>query len=191
MKLYKLRILVLILLLFSCMISASGQMLAGRSKAPPLKQRIFYGGSFGLQFGTYTNIEASPFMGVWLLPRLSVAAGPKYQFYKDPFDKTDIYGGRGFIRFNLIQDMNNIIPLGLNLSIFADAEYEMLSLKSDYWRSSPVTNERFLENAILVGGGISQGSGGRSSVNIVLLWLVTPSAFQIYGNPEIRIEFTF
>ena len=40
---------------------------------PPLKDRLFYGGSFGLQFGTFTDIEVSPIIAIWVLPRIGVA----------------------------------------------------------------------------------------------------------------------
>jgi len=45
------------------------------SYTPPLKERILYGGNFSLQLGTYTYIDVSPVVGIWLLPRLAVAAG--------------------------------------------------------------------------------------------------------------------
>jgi len=63
------------------------------NETPPLSERIFLGGSFGLQFGTVTNIQVAPVLGVWLLPRLNVAAGPSFQYYKDSFGNTLIYGG--------------------------------------------------------------------------------------------------
>ncbi len=51
-----------------------------KGEVPPLKERLFYGGSLGLQFGTVTDIDISPIIGLWLLPRLNIAAGPKYRY---------------------------------------------------------------------------------------------------------------
>ena len=50
--------------------SAAGQVPVTEKSGerPPLRQRLFFGGSFGLQFGTVTNIEVAPLAGIWLLP---------------------------------------------------------------------------------------------------------------------------
>ncbi len=49
----------LLLVIFA---SAAGQVPETKKpqENPPLKQRLFFGGSFGLQFGTVTNIEVAP-----------------------------------------------------------------------------------------------------------------------------------
>ena len=39
-----------------------------KAEPPPLKERLFYGGNFGLQFGTITDIQIAPVIGIWLLP---------------------------------------------------------------------------------------------------------------------------
>ena len=65
-----------------------------KSETPPIRERIFFGGSFGLQLGSVTDIEVSPVIGLWVLPRIAVAAGPDYRYYKDPVNRTAIYGGR-------------------------------------------------------------------------------------------------
>lgn len=162
-----------------------------RESRPPLSERIFFGGSFGLQFGTITNIELSPVAGVWVLPRLALAAGPSWQYYKDPVGKTSIYGGRGYARFMLIRDFNQLIPLGVNFGLFTHAEYEALSLESDFWSLTPSSDSRIWQHNALVGLGLSQPLGMRSSINIYFLWVVTESDFRIYDNPEVRIDFVF
>jgi hypothetical protein len=59
-----------------------------RSDIPAFKDRLFYGGSMGLQFGSITDIQLSPVIGLWVLPRLSIAVGPDYRFYKDSYGRT-------------------------------------------------------------------------------------------------------
>ena len=162
-----------------------------RESRPPLSERIFLGGSFGLQFGTITNIELSPVAGVWVLPRLALAAGPSWQYYKDPVGKTSIYGGRGYARFMLIRDFNQLIPVGVNFGLFTHAEYEALSLENDFWSLTPSSDSRLWQHNVLVGLGLSQPLGMRSSLNIYFLWVVTESDFQLYNNPEVRIDFLF
>lgn len=161
-----------------------------RGEAPPLRERIFFAGNLGLQLGTYTNIQLAPAAGIWLLPRLAVAAGPTYQFYKDPFGRTDIWGPRAYTQFLVIKDINNIIPVGMGIGIYAHLEYEGLSLKRDFW-ISPYESGRFYVNSALAGFGFSQQIGLRSAMTFTVLWVITDDPYEIYGNPEIRIGFMF
>jgi len=158
---------------------------------PPLKDRLFYGGGIGLQFGTITDIELTPVVGLWVLPRLGVAAGPNFRYFKNPLYSTAIYGGRTYLEYIILQDFDNIIPLGLHLGLFLHGEYEMLSLESALFKSDPNAKGRFLIGTFLAGGGIRQPIGGRSSLNLTFLWALNDSGYGIYGNPEIRISFMF
>ena len=158
---------------------------------PPVNKRLFFGGSFGLQFGTVTNIEVAPLAGIWLLPRVAVGAGPSFQYYKDPYGRTSIYGGRAMLQLTLVQDLNNIIPIGLNTGIFVNGEYEGLSLQRAFFTSDPEADGRFFHGTFLAGAGLSQRTGKRSSMNISFLWSITGNDYQIYDTPEIRIEFYF
>lgn len=162
-----------------------------RSETPPLRERLFYGGNFGLQFGTITDIQVSPVIGIWLLPRIAVAVGPDYRFYKYGTEKTNIYGGKAYIELVLIQDLNKLIPLGANTGIFVHLEDELLNLESSFWKNPPYLTERFKVNTILAGGGISQQMGRRSSLNIMALWALSDSGYGIYSKPEFRVSFMF
>jgi hypothetical protein len=161
------------------------------SDAPALKERLFYGGSLGLQFGGITDIQLSPVVGFWLLPRLSVAIGPNYRFYKDYAGRTDIIGGSAYSQIVIIQDLNNLIPLGMHYGIFLQAEDELLSLESLYWKFPPVKSDRFYVNTPMAGAGLSQPLGRRASLNLVVLWALTESGYPIYSNPEIRVSLIF
>ena len=164
-----------------------------RNERPPLRERIFFGGDIGLQFGTITNIEIAPLVGVWLLPRVAIAAGPEYRYYAQKhFGGTNIFGGRAYTQLVLIQDINNIIPAGLHLGLFLHAEDELLNLESQtpFWVNNQVTTDRFNINTFLVGGGISQPMGRRSALNIIALWALN-DPYGLYRSPDIRISFTF
>ncbi len=174
--------------------AAAGQVPVTENAAqgrPPVKQRLFFGGSFGLQFGTVTNIEVAPLAGIWLLPRIAVGAGPSFQYYKDPFGRTAIYGGRTMLQLTVVQDLNNIIPIGLNMGIFVNGEYELLSLQRAFFMNNPESDGRFLYGSFLAGAGISQPTGKKSSMNLSFLWSVTGNEYGIYDTPEIRVEFYF
>lgn len=180
--------LVTVIMGFSTL-SGSGQQI--RQEVPPLRERLFVGGSFGLQFGTLTNIQVAPVLGLWVLPRLAIAAGPNFTYYKYYDNKTTMYGGKAYAQFVLLQDLHNVIPLGIHTGIFLHLEDEILNLESAYWKNPPYASDRFTVNTVLIGGGLSQQLGRRSSMNIVLLWALQDSDYAIYGNPEIRISFNF
>jgi hypothetical protein len=180
-------ILIILLLFISLSVS-----LAQRSKpqAPPLRERLFFGGSLGLQIGTITNIEISPVIGLWVLPRVAVAVGPEYMYYQDPYYKTSMYGGKAYTELVLLKDLNSLIPVGIHMGIFLHAEFESLSLESAVWDPA-YASDRFMLNTALAGGGISQQLGQRSSLNFVVLWVISGSGYGFYSNPEIRISFSF
>lgn len=181
--------IITILLLFISFTTIYGQKT--REKPPPLRERLFFGGNFGLQFGTITNIQVSPIIGLWVLPRVAVAVGPNYTFYKDPLDQTNIYGGKGYLQFIVIKDLNSVIPIGVHTGIFFHLEDELLSLQSSFWKNSVINSDRFNINTVLAGGGISQQMGRRSSLNFMVLWALNDSGYEVYSNPEIRVSFSF
>ncbi len=178
-----------LILLFVSFLTVYGQQ--KRPEAPPFKERLFYGGSFGLQFGTYTDIAISPIVGLWILPRINIAAGPDFRYFKFYSESTTIYGGKLYTEIVFLQDLDNIIPLGLHLGLFLHGEYEALSLESSYFKDPPYFSKRFLLNTFLAGGGIRQQLGQRSSINLTFLWALNDSGYGIYGSPEIRVSFIF
>lgn len=191
-KTVSLRSAVFVLVFSVCLLNAYGQeQNSTREEPPPLKERLFFGGSFGLQFGTVTDIQFSPVAGFWVLPRVAVAAGPNYRYFKDPVDHTSIYGGKVYSEFIFLQDLDNIIPIGLHFGMFLHVEDEFLSLESSFFRIMPYDTDRFIINTVLAGGGIRQQMGRRSSLNMTFLWALNDHGYGIYGNPEIRISFMF
>lgn len=183
------RIAIVLLVLIAIFPATYGQK--EKVEVPPFKERLFFGGNFGLQFGTITDIQFSPVIGLWLLPRLGVAAGPNFRYYKDPYDRTTIYGGRTYLQYIVVQDLNNVIPLGIHAGLFLHGEYEALNLESSVFKLPPYTSERFMTHTILAGGGFSQRIGRRSSLNIMFLWALNDEGYGIYSSPEIRVGFSF
>jgi hypothetical protein len=55
-------VIFIILLLFTSASIISGQK--SREEPPPLRERLFFGGNLGLQFGTITDIQVSPVIGL-------------------------------------------------------------------------------------------------------------------------------
>jgi hypothetical protein len=176
----------------------SGPIQAQWEEKPPLRDRIFFGGNFGLQFGTVTNIEISPLAGIYLTPRLAVGPGIRYEYFRSNYPgyvpyETHIYGGTVFSRYMVIKDLSEGIGLGLNFGIFGHAEYEMLSLESRYFKigAPPDESGRFNLHSVLVGGGIYQPIGRRSGFLVMVLWNLNETANSPYSNPIFRIGFNF
>lgn len=158
---------------------------------PPFRERLFFGGNLGLMFGTITDIQVSPVLGYWLLPRIAVAVGPSYRYYKDYQNRTAIYGGKAYMEFVVVQDLNSVLAVGAHTGLFLHIENELLSLKSSFWKNPPIFEDRFYVNTVLAGGGLSQQIGRRASMNFMVLWPLNDSGYDIYSRPEIRVSFTF
>lgn len=163
---------------------------------PDSGRRFFFGGNFGLQVGSITNIEVSPIAGYRVFPWFSVAAGPKYQLYGENYAgfkfNTHIYGGRTFARIMIIGDIDKFIPIGFHGGLFGHTEYEVLSLERQYFDLSG-GDGRFWLHSVLVGGGLNQPLSDRASVNIMLLWNLNESSntLSLYNNPILKFGINF
>jgi hypothetical protein len=160
------------------------------NEKPPLSQRLFFGGSFGLQLGTVTNIQIAPVGGVWLLPRLNIAAGPSFQYYHYDNFSTAIYGGRTYSQFMFLQDLNNVIPLGVHLGFYLQGEYEGLSLERSVFVSDTATG-RVYQGTWLGGIGISEPVGPRSAIDVEFMWTLSGDKYQVHESPEFRVMLMF
>src|SRR5690554_6394519 len=73
---------------------------------PPLKDRMYYGGNFSLQFGSVTVIDISTLSGVMLTEKLSTGLGATYQFlnFRHASSLSCVYAGMLFGRYNSTQN---------------------------------------------------------------------------------------
>jgi len=141
------------------------------------RERLIIGGGFGMQFGTYTNIEVAPLVGFRITEDWIAGGGFSYQFISSRSQdlSTSIYGPRVFTNYMLIGDF------------FAHLEYESLNIKTDW--SSLGTNTKLWVESYLVGGGYRMRISDKSSVNLMLLYNLNESIYLPYSNPIIRIGF--
>jgi hypothetical protein len=146
------------------------------------RDRLFFGGNFGLQFGTQTIIEVAPIVGYRLTDRLAAGVGGKYIYYRfrsAPFEySTNMYGGSVFARYNILENL------------FAYTEYEILNLDAPD-PLNPYALRRTNVTSVFVGGGYRQLLGTRSSLNLMLLYNLNESTNSPYQNPILRIGFGF
>ena len=170
------------LLLFVVLLSLNGiaQDSTMIRKHPPEKNfwdKVYFGGNFGLQFGTSTFIDLSPLMGYRITDKFSAGVGVTYQYYhyKDRYYDlaTNVYGGRIFGRYMFTDNL------------FGHAEYEYLNLEAfDFF-----PRRRVDVGSLLVGGGYIQRIGPNSAMVAMILYNLTESAYTPYQNPIIRIGF--
>lgn len=144
--------------------------------SPTILERLRLGGSLGLAFGSYTNINVSPMAGLNLTDNLLVGAGPTYiltsykSYIYGPSQRqtNSSFGGRVFVMFT---------PLPI---ITLQAEYEALNVK--YYNSFEKRDNRKWLGSPLIGAAYTQPIGGRftRSVHMTLLYNL---AFDTQLNP--------
>jgi hypothetical protein len=146
------------------------------------KSRLFFGGAFGLQFGSVTLIELSPLIGYKITPKFGIGIGPTYKYYRykdyyspSAYSQTNVFGGSIFARYFIFEN------------VFAHAEYETLFYNT-YVPGYPKEMQQY--NSLLVGGGYRQQIGANAGMNIMLLWNLNDTPGSPYTNPVIRIGFS-
>jgi hypothetical protein len=151
---------------------------------PSWRDRVRFGGNFGLQFGNITFIDISPLVLYGVTDRLQLGVGVTYQYIRFNFPTlrtsgNSIYGGRVFTRYFLFP------------GVFAQAEYETLSTR--YYDAFTNEIKRALVPAGFIGGGYSQQAGGRAAINVTILYnlLYEQYKFQsVYASPwVVRVGF--
>lgn len=189
-----------VLLLFAMLLTISesyGQYYENVADKKP--NRWFFGGNFGLSAGSITYIEVAPQVGYRLTPKLSVGSGIKYQYFNDSREdyglssfETHVYGLNIFSTYSLFNNLEETLNIAGIGGILLHAEYEGLSLERKYfdYPAFPDNGRMWLSN-YLVGVGLRQPLGERSSVNIFFLWSIDPPKVSPYSNPTIRIGFNF
>ncbi|WP_347159053.1 hypothetical protein [Pontibacter chitinilyticus] len=151
-------------------------------KPQELLDRLYYGGSFGLQFGTYTNISLLPILGYRVTDRFNVGAGVVYHFIRSNGLSMHDYGGRAFTQVELVDVGNG--------AILAHAEMEVLSVAIPDQDAHGIFYTRHQSMALpLVGLGYRQRISDKASFDLLLLYNVNDDLNNPYSNPVIRAGF--
>jgi len=167
-----------------------------REEEESKRGKFFLMPEFGLFIGSVTSVEGGLSLGYHVTHRLSAGVGGRYEYYMDSRDypgytpySTHIAGYRLFSRFTLIEDLGEWLPLGAGVGIVAHGEYEGLNLESQYFdvAGQYPGQDRFWNHAFLAGGGITQGSGGRTAFNLLVLWDTGGSGSSLYPSPVMRV----
>lgn len=150
------------------------------SDSTSFKDRLYFGGNLGLQFGTFTLIDISPLVGVMVTPKLSGGLGGTFQYFNDrrfQGGEGTSYGGRLFGRYNVLPN------------IFTHAEYESIN-----WNAYDFFADEFRRtwtNALFLGGGYFVPFGNRGGTNFTFLYNVLhDNRNSYYSEPYvIRVGF--
>jgi len=154
-------------------------------KDSPFKDRLFFGGNLGLQFGSATYVDVSPLVGYRLTEKLDIGVGATYIYYKiketayflDGYE-TSIYGGRVFSRYHFMEN------------IFAHVETEVLNMEVPKAITGNSNNYSLVRDnviSILGGGGYAQPIGENSAILMMVLWNFNEDPNSPYLNPIFRI----
>jgi len=192
---FKKNILITIIILFPSLICIKASNLNDSIASKKFKDKIYFGGNISLMFGSVTLIELAPIIGYYILPELSTGIGFLFQYYREkqytisqPFTSY-IYGGRTFIKYSIIKDLQSYLPIKNQMGIVAYTEYEALNV--DWTLTILQHRPRYWIHNFYIGGGIEQYMGKRARLTILFLYNLLETSNSPYTNPQLRIGFTF
>ncbi|MBR0570410.1 hypothetical protein KB205_07275 [Microvirga sp. STS03] len=142
--------------------------------------KLYFGGSFGLQFGSYTNITLLPIIGYKVTDKFSVGTGVVYHFISDGGISLNNFGGRGFTQMEVFDIMDG--------ALLAHAEVEVLSREYLMLDNSnrPLYKLRKTMTLPMIGIGYRQRIGEKASLDLLLLYNANDDIVNPYSNPVIR-----
>lgn len=147
------------------------------------KERLFFGGGLGLQFGDIDLVSIAPEVGYRFTDRFAAGIGISYYYISTASNQgfsTEIYGGKIFGSYIVFENL------------FAHAEYEALSMETKYFNSNLYPEQkRFNVGSVLVGAGYKFGLGKNSYLNLLMLWNLNETIYSPYSNPILRMNFEF
>ncbi len=138
----------------------------------PFKDRIWFGGGLGLNFGSVTAIQIEPLVGykVDQKGKFSVGTGITYWYFSDnryvPRIEYDAYGYRLFTRYRVIPQ--------------AYLHSEFLHMNAERYIGIGEGVQRVWVPHLLVGGGYVQPIGAHSSFALQILWEVLQDPQSVY-----------
>lgn len=143
------------------------------------KDKLYFGGYLGLQFGTYTSIDISPLIGYRVTPDFNVGIGVLYTYTSFDYGGTigqhgySSWGGRLTTNYTLF----NILVLG------AEYQYRTVELYN-------VVEQSFEDqgvNILFLGGGIRQKVGRNAFMFLLAYYDVLQEEYSPYNSVVFRI----
>jgi hypothetical protein len=148
-----------------------------------LKDRLYFGGGFGINSGRdfqgfrYTSVSVNPIVGYMVTPEFSAGTGISYSFlkYPEPDLRIDQYGISPFARYNIGQ-------------LFFYGEYNLIN--TQVFLNS---NERRNFDRLFLGLGYTQPIGRRGAINAMALYdVLYDQTERVFASPwDFRVFFSF
>jgi hypothetical protein len=147
----------------------------------PIRDRLFFGGNLGLQFGSSTYIDVSPLIGYQITEKFQAGVGLTYIYYKtkNPYYgnyETSIYGGRVFSRYYFLEN------------VFGHAECEILNMDAPNEMNTELVRRNVM--SVMAGGGYAQPIGQNAAILLMVLYNFTEDQYSPYTNPIFRVGIT-
>ena len=171
-------------------------------EAEKFSDKIFFGGSVGLLFGTVTRIDVLPQVGIWVIPQWAIGVGGRYTFRKGTYGivgedtkpiKSHIWGVSGFTQIMPVRDLDKAFGIGIHGGPIFQAEWEGLYLDKSIGNVATTSNEgKGWVHLVLVGAGYHFPLGDKAALNLLAMWNITDSRYSPYtSNPMLRISVNF
>jgi len=132
-------------------------------------ERIYYGGTVTLSFGSTTRIGFFPMVGYMLTPKISGGVEVGYEYVDYGSESSSSYGGSVFGRFRARRNL------------YAHAEYQTVNYEIFERNGS---SHREWVPFLLLGGGVVRPLGGRAAAYAEVLFDVLQDDRSPYGNWE-------
>jgi hypothetical protein len=152
------------------------------------KSRLFFGGNFGLSFGTYTFINVTPQVGYHLSNYFAVGTGINFiysstKYYYTNYDTKYEYGAVGLNIFGRFYPIQYIM-------LQAQPELNYVWGKQTYSDGIPSSKlpSRFV-HSLLLGGGVIIPAGRGSLVASLLYDVIQDYESPYYGFPVFGLGF--
>ena len=176
----RLKIFSVLLLMFLLLIWAESSFAQNRSvRDMSPSERIFVGGFFGLQIGTFTAISLHLHGGYMITDRLSAGLGGNYQYTRDAFYgeslSSHVYGSNIFARFDVASNF------------FLHGEYERIQVRTYRSLQNPGERTTLTENNYFVGVGYGLRASERVRLNLLLLYNFNDDSRVYFDNPVFRV----
>ena len=150
------------------------------------KEKLFFGGSFGLSFGSYTLINVSPQVGYRFTKH--VAAGAGVNFIYSSFKNYGVRENYGVAGLNIF---GRFYPIE---QIFIQAQPEMNYTwgKQKYDGGAEVKLDGKMVPSFLAGGGVAIPMGRKGAMLIMIQYDLLQQRRSPYGErPFVSIGFNF
>ncbi len=195
-----LRSVVLVLILLLQFANANAQSKVKETKK--FSDKIFYGGSIGLLFGTVTRVDILPQIGMWVIPSWAIGFGGRYTFRKERFSilsseskpyKAHIWGVSGFTQILPFPDLDKTFHIGIHGGPIFQGEWEGLYLDKGMINPELSANGgKGWVHLFLAGLGYRFPLGDKAALNLLAMWNLTNSQYSPYtSNPTLRINISF